>query len=66
VLKKISSILLSIVSTFCLGNIDSTFIEVPDTQDIIIKNPNINNELKHKVETIDSSIEDIFFSTKNN
>ncbi len=44
-LKKTSSILLSIVSTFCLGNIDSTFIEVSDTQDIIIKNPNIINGL---------------------
>jgi hypothetical protein len=45
VLRITSSILLSIVSTFCLGNIDSTFIEVSDTQDIIIKNPNIINGL---------------------
>ncbi len=39
--KTISLILLTIVSTICFGNIDSTAKEVSDTQKVVIINPKI-------------------------
>lgn len=43
--KKLIAIVLSIVSTFCLGNFDSTSTEVSDTNNVFILNTNIINHI---------------------
>ena len=61
-LRTISSILSLIVSTICLGNIDSTTTEVLDTQKLVIINPEIIENIDTLIisSTLLSPEEDVF------